>query len=205
MKKTNQNFNKKAMHYFCVAFLVISLTTSLLARGESQSTWERKLKAHSVGMGLGQVFLYGDHGDYGNSAMGVDFFYAYTVSYSFDLLVNTHFSSHSKGVNKTSLWGSNVNIKGRLMDFDSFSPYILGGLGFYAPKNKRMVSGTLQDSSRKLGFGLSFGAGVDLRLNDKITIGIMTAFHRPFDIAQDNGPDVSGSYLRVLLNLFYTF
>lgn len=191
-----------------MAFLFLSLSFSAMAQkpttAESSST-VRQLHTHSVGVGLGQVFLYGDHDDYGDSGLGVDLFYAYTASYSFDLLINAHYSSHSSGQEKTTLWGTTVNIKGRVLDFDAFSPYLLAGLGFYAPKNRRFVGGNLKDSSGKIGFGFSIGTGADLRLNNRVSMGLMLAYHSPFDISQDNDPEVSGSYLRVLLNAMYTF
>lgn len=185
-------------------FLLLPLTLQAQSSAESSPT-VRKIKTHSVGIGLGQVFLYGDHDDYGDSGLGIDLFYAYTASYSFDLLINTHYSSHSSNQQNTKLWGTTVNIKGRVFDFDAFSPYLIAGLGFYAPKNRRFVNGQLKDSSGKIGFGYSLGGGADLRLNEKISIGLMMAYHAPFDISQDNDPEVSGSYLRVLLNTMYTF
>lgn len=200
--KKNQS---KAMQFHCMAFAILLTSFSSFAANESRSTWQRKLKTHSVGLGLGQVFLFGNHDKYGDSGLGIDLFYAYTVSYSFDLLINSHYSSHSSGATKTSLLGTTANIKGRFFDYDSFAPYFIGGLGFYHPKNRRLVGASLQNSSSKIGFGFSLGLGVDLKLNERITVGLMSTYHHPFDQNQDLGPDVTGSYMRVLMTAFYTF
>lgn len=205
MRKQHLKKTKKATPTLWVAFLLLAFMASPSYSSESQMTWKKKLKTHSLGVGIGQVFLYGDYGKTGDDSMGLDLFYAYTASYSFDLLVNTHYSSHSNGPLNTSLWGTTVNIKGRLMDFDSFSPYFLGGLGFYLPKLKRNINGAIKESHQKLGFGFSLGTGLDLRLNKKVSVGLMLAYHHPFDVGQGLDPDVSGSYLRVLLNTLYTF
>jgi opacity protein-like surface antigen len=156
-------------------------------------------RKHSFGIGLGQTFLLGDFSKDGENKITYDFFYGYSASYSFDFLLNFHFSSHDKKTESVDLLGLSMSIKSKVYDFDSFSPYLMGGLGFYRPTAERIIDGVLIESEGKYSFGFNIGAGADLRLNDKFTIGIMTQFHKPFEVAQDDQKDISGAYLKLLL------
>lgn len=162
-------------------------------------------KKHSFGIGLGQTFLLGDFSSDGEDKMTLDFFYGYKASYSFDFLLNLHISSHENNAEEVNLNGLAMSIKSKVYDYDSFSPYLMGGLGFYRPTTTRNFSGTLRDSEGKFVFGFNLGAGADLRLNEKFTIGVMTQFHKPFDIDQESQKDVSGAYIKLLLLGMYHF
>lgn len=162
-------------------------------------------RKHSIGFGLGQTFLLGDMSSDGEDKITLDFFYGYSASHSFDFLMNMHFSNHQSGAEEVNLFGLSMSIKSKVYDFDSFSPYVLGGLGFYRPTTTRNLGGNLFDSEGKFSFGFNLGAGADLRLNDKVSIGLMTQFHKPFDIEQENQKDVSGMYLKLMLLGMYHF
>lgn len=165
----------------------------------------RRLNQHSFGLGLGQTFLMGNYAKHGEDKITMDLFYAYAASYSFDVVVNAHWSKHEDNAEEMHVRGLVGSIKSRLFEFDNFSPYIMGGLGFYAPKARRKVGTSYDTSDQKLTFGWNFGGGVDLRLNDEWTVGALGQLHAPFGIKQDDGPDVKGYYFKLLLTLAYSF
>ena len=170
-----------------------------------QSASPRQLRKHGVGIGLGQTFLLGNYADYGHSKITADLLYTYAASYSFDILVDAHYSQHKSSKEKMKLMGLNGAIKARLFEFDNFSPFVLGGLGFYAPQAKRNIGGTQKWSEQKLGFGMNFGGGLDLRLNDHYVVGILGQVHWPFTIKQDNQSDLKGYYFKLLITGIYLF
>jgi hypothetical protein len=101
--------------------------------------------------------------------------------------------------------GLTSSIKGRFVEYDNFSPYFLAGLGFYAPQAKRVVNGDNQWSDRKVTFGFNFGGGLDLRLNDHYVVGLMGQMHCPFEVKQEEGPNVKGYYFKLLITGMYLF
>lgn len=165
------------------------------------------LKKHSVGIGLGQTFLAGDLADTGEDKITADILYNYSASHSFDLLAGIHASKHKFRDTQTELLGATLGIKAKLFQFDEFAPYGVGGFGFYAPRVKRRLEadGEVIASDRKVAFGYHLGVGADLRLNDKFTIGLLAQYHNPFDVKQDVGSEVEGSYYKLLITTFYTF
>ena len=162
----------------------------------------RRLQQHGIGLGLGQTFLFGDYGKHGEDKITFDLLYSYAASYSFDLLVNAHMSEHEDNSEEMKLFGLTGSIKGRVFEYDNFSPFLLGGLGFYAPQADRVGTG---NTTRKLTFGLNWGGGVDLRLNDEFVIGAMLQMHWPFKVEQDEGKDLKGYYMKMLLTGMYLF
>jgi hypothetical protein len=165
----------------------------------------RRLQQHGIGLGLGQTFLLGNYGKYGQDKITLDVLYTYAASYSFDLLINAHLSEHEDKDEAMKVMGLTSSFKGRMVEYDNFSPYFLGGLGFYAPQAKREVQGQYEWSDRKITFGLNLGAGLDLRLNDSYVIGVLGQLHWPFRVEQDEGPDVKGYYFKLLLTGMYLF
>lgn len=162
----------------------------------------RQLQKHAIGIGLGQTFLVGQFEGYGDDQITADFLYTYTASYSFDLLVNVHMSDHAKKDKRVFLRGYTMSIKGRSYEFDSFSPFLLGGLGFYMPQIQEADG---ERSKEKYTFGINAGGGVDLRLNNNVIIGMMGQFHKPFEVDQDETRDLNGSYFKLLLTTMYLF
>jgi len=163
------------------------------------------LKKHSVGLGIGQTFLKSDFKQNGEDQITWDLFYNYSASHSFDFIANFHTSSHKFSGRKASLTGLALGLKAKIYQIDSFSPFVTGGLGFYQPRLTRNVNGVLTESDSKLTFGFHFGGGAELRLNKDVSVGLMGQFHNPFDIRQENQPEVEGSYYKLLLIGFYTF
>jgi hypothetical protein len=176
---------------------------------KSQSTSEhfaqRRLHQHGLGLGLGETFLMGNYSKYGEDKITADILYSYAASYSFDLLLNAHMSEHKANNERMKLLGLNSSIKARVVDYDNFSPFVLGGLGFYAPQAKRLVGSDYKWSDQKITFGMNFGGGADLRLNDQFVVGLMGQLHWPFTIKQDSGSDIKGYYFKLLLTGMYLF
>ena len=162
----------------------------------------RKLRQHGLGLGIGQTFLFGNYGKYGQDKITADLLYSYAASHSFDLLVNAHMSTHKDNSEEMKLMGLTGSFKGRMFEYDNFSPYFLAGLGFYAPQADRSGTGK---TTRKLTFGTNFGGGMDLRLNDNYVIGVMAQLHWPFRVQQDGGSDLKGYYMKLLLTGMYLF
>jgi hypothetical protein len=163
------------------------------------------IRKHSVGIGIGQTFVAGDFQDTGEDQITWDLLYNYSASYSFDLLINFHHSKHEFNNQYTQLSSLNLGIKSKLYQIDAFSPYAVGGFGFYAPRVKREVNGQLLESDTKVAFGYHLGVGGDLRLNEKVTIGLLGQYHNPFDVKQEIGPEVEGRYYKLLITAFYSF
>lgn len=162
----------------------------------------RRLQQHGIGIGLGQTFLFGNYAKHGQDKITIDFLYSYAASHSFDLLVDAHISEHTDDGERMKLMGLTGSIKARVFEYDNFSPFFLGGLGFYAPEADRNND---SDTKRKLTFGLNFGGGVDLRLNESYVIGILAQMHWPFKVQQDEGSDLKGYYMKLLLTGMYLF
>ena len=163
------------------------------------------LQKHSVGIGVGQTFVAGDFGDTGEDKITWDLLYNYTASYSFDLLVDFHHSKQSFANTYTQLTSLNMGFKSKFYQIDNFSPFAVAGLGFYAPKVRRQIGNDLVESKTKLVFGYHLGGGGDLKLNDKMTVGLYASYHNPFDVKQEVGPQVEGRYYKLLITAFYTF
>jgi len=163
------------------------------------------LKKHSIGLGIGQTFLIGDFSDLGDDSITADLLYNYSASHSFDLLAGIHYSSHDFERTSVSLLGATLGIKAKLFQFDEFSPFAVGGFGFYAPQVERITNNAIEKSERSLVFGYHLGVGADLRLNNLFTIGLLAQYHNPFDVKQDFGREVEGSYYKLLITTFYTF
>jgi opacity protein-like surface antigen len=174
--------------------------------GPITSSTPRRLQQHGLGLGIGQTFLLGNYSDHGEDKITLDVLYTYAASYSFDLLVNAHMSEHELENEKMRMMGLNGSIKARIIEYDNFSPYFLGGLGFYAPRAKRdNGAGGTQWSQQKITFGLNFGGGVDLRLNENYVVGVLGQMHWPFNMKIENQADLRGYYFKLLITGMYLF
>lgn len=182
--------------------LTSSETASEVAAQISSSS---DLQKHSFGIGLGQTFVAGDFNDTGEDQITWDLLYNYSASYSFDLLLDFHHSKQSFADTYTQLTSFNMGIKSKFYQIDNFSPFAVAGLGFYAPKVRRNIDGQLLESKTKVVFGYNLGGGGDLKLNDKMSVGVYAAYHNPFDVKQEVGPEVEGRYYKLLITAFYSF
>jgi opacity protein-like surface antigen len=202
----------------CMGFLAFSSSVSAVEKKPSTMVKEavaevapstpltNKIHKHQIGIGIGETFLFGKFDDSGSDKITLDFFYDYAASYSFDLLVNLHISNHTFKGEEVDLASLNMNIKSKLFNFDQFSPYAAGGLGFYYPTMTRRDSdGKLQDSDGQFVFGWQVGGGVELDLNEKYNVGIMLMYFSPFKVKQDEQAAVDGSYMKLLITSMYAF
>ncbi|MFI5390919.1 MAG: outer membrane beta-barrel protein [Bacteriovoracales bacterium] len=160
------------------------------------------LKIHSIGLAVGQTWLYGDFEGYGDDGISWDLYYNYSASHTFDLLVDFHwnkFSNDSGG--RETLLGLVPSAAIKFYQFDNFTPYAILGLGFYSSE---VMSDTI-DSDAKIVLGFTYGLGLDLRLNRRFKVGAIWQVHNPFGTSQPDGSEVDGSYGKLLLALFYSF
>ena len=215
-----ENFKKFLTYLIPVALLATGLNTQAkesikgLTSDKSskkadssipQTRNQSHLKKHSIGIGIGQTFLMSKFANYGDDKITWDLFYNYSASHSFDFIANFHRSKHSYEGQYSEITGLALGIKAKTFNFDNFSPFVMGGFGFYNPKVRRRINGNMIESRSKFTFGFHLGAGVDLRLNKEFSVGAMINYHNPFDQKQENQPDVEGSYFKLLMNVFYTF
>ena len=219
MKATKFNiFSKSASSFLALFLFALSVNTNagiddIVDKSKAETIKERakqilngnSIGSHALGIGLGQTFLVGDFADNGDDSITVDLYYRYKASYSFDLFVNGHYSSHSIQEQSSTVTGLAAGIRGKVFDFDAFTPYVVAGLGFYLPKVTRMVEGQIVESETKVTFGNHLGVGGELELNNNFSVGVLGHYHNPFDIKQDVGPEVQGSYYKLLFTTLYSF
>ncbi len=160
---------------------------------------------HSIGLGIGQTFLRSDFHDHGTDKITPDIYYNYSASYSFDFMANAHWSKHKYLDRDVTIKGLALSIKGKGYQFDAFSPFVMGGFGFYQPTAHRIIAGVRTETREQLVFGMNLGAGVELRLNSEFSVGVLAHYHDPFDVRQENAPDLEGSYMKLLITGMYTF
>jgi len=172
---------------------------------ESSDLIPGQIHKHSIGIAVGQTFLRSDLGDNGNDKITPELYYNYSASYSFDFLANLHYSTHEFLNRKSRASGLALAIKGKGFQYDAFSPYVLGGLGFYLPSARRLINNVPTDTRSQLVFGVNIGAGVELRLNNEFTVGVIAHYHDPFDLRQDIGGPLEASYMKLLILASYTF
>ena len=173
----------------------------LAAKRRPENRIPDELKVHSLGVGLGQTFVKGDLGKHGQDKITADIFYNYSVSYSFDFMLNLHYSKHTFSRRQTKLTGTAIGIKGKFYEFDSFYPFVVGGFGFYRPQIKDEAN----KSPSKVTFGVHLGGGGELILNRKFSLGLLAHYHNPFDISHEIGPNVEGFYFKLLVMTLYRF
>ncbi len=203
---TNFAFAKKSIKELTSAKISKQLENEIpKSKSAPISIPKGELKRHTLGIGLGQTFLFGEFKDRGEDKITADLYYTFSASHSFDMFANFHYSKHDYRSNYVTIPGLTAGIKARLFQFDAFAPYVLGGMGFYRPKMKRSVDGEMQTTEAKITFGVNFGAGADLRLDDHFSVGVIGHYHNPFDVSQDQGTDVEGSYFKLMMMGYYTF
>jgi len=160
---------------------------------------------HSLGLGIGQTFLRSELSNNGNDKITPELYYTYSASYSFDFVANLHYSKHEYLNRSATIRGLALSIKGKGFQYDAFSPFVLGGFGFYLPSVTRIVNGVPTSTREQLVFGFNLGGGVELRLNDEVSVGVIAHYHDPFDVRQEVGPELEGSYMKLLIVASYTF
>ena len=174
-------------------------------KSDSNERIPGEIHKHSIGIGIGQTFIRSDLGDNGNDKITEDLYYNYSASYSFDFVANAHYSNHKYLNRESTIEGIALAIKGKGFQIDSFSPFAMGGLGFYRPSASRIQNGVPTETRKQLVFGVNAGVGAELRLNNEVMISVLAHYHDPFDVRQDVGPVLEASYMKLLIIGFYTF
>ena len=141
----------------------------------------------------------------GNDKITPDIYYTYSASYSFDFVANAHYSTHTFLNREATIKGLALAVKGKGFQFDAFSPFVLGGLGFYLPSVKRPQGNDIVETRKQLVFGVNVGAGAELRLNSDVVVGVIAHYHDPFDVRQEVGAKLECSYMKLLILASYTF
>ncbi|MCK5072909.1 MAG: hypothetical protein KAQ98_05745 [Bacteriovoracaceae bacterium] len=158
---------------------------------------------HFAMIAAGQTSLVGNHRDNGENNLGFDTYYYYVASHSFDLFMNFHYSRHEKKDEWVKLPGLALGIKYKYKYFDSLSPFVLGGLGYYWPKTMRKHDGKLYESESRAVIGINIGHGLDLSLNESLKVSFLGHYHHPFKVKQEIGKDIRGSYFKLMIALSY--
>ena len=120
---------------FCISAFAGSAVEQVVERTQEDkgSFNVGSLKGHSFGLCLGQTFLQGDFSKNGQNGITIDAYYEYNASYSFDLVVNGHYSSHEMGEKNTTILGVAAGIKGKILNYDSFTPFFYWWTGLLQP------------------------------------------------------------------------
>lgn len=138
-----------------------------------------------LGLGFGQVVMFGDMGSKFSNHIGFNLNYDYEAGPTFGLYVNLHVSSHGDDVDPAdslSLKGLIPNLKVNIFRTSNLTFSVFGGLGAY------MVGETLAGSSASfLLFSMDAGAMVNVEV-DHIRFGPSLSF-----ITFASGTDNSGS------------
>ena len=158
-----------------------------------------RVHAHTLSLGLGQSFLFGKLGKYGEDSITPDLYYSFSASHSFGFSLNVHYSSHKLKEKEAQLRGLALGIKGKFWQFDALSPYALLGLGFYSPY--------VSDAEDEISLGAHGGLGVELQLNDRINSGLLFHLHRPALKNKRNNSKkrAEGYYGKIMIVAGYTF
>jgi opacity protein-like surface antigen len=155
--------------------------------------------SNNLSLDIGQNFLLGSEFQ---DSIGLQATYTYGVSPLFAFESSLGYSSHSEGrYSKLNLIaGPRLNLSA----YDSITPYVNAGLGFYrasrAVNVDNNISGTL--------FGIHFGGGADLQLTKETFFGASLMFHQLFGRQQNTtiGPvDVASNYADFMAHVGYTF
>jgi opacity protein-like surface antigen len=165
---------------------------------------------HNIGLDLGQVFLMGDLTRFSDS-IGVRVHYTYGVSnlVGFDAMLG--YSEHSDG--DLSLVSLLSGLRFNIPWYDRVLPYALVGLGFYRPSYRDHFSqGAPVTSSTRIHpllFGLHFGGGFELLVNQNVFFGVGLTIQNMFSVTETYSNNESfsagGIYGSLLLNAGFTF
>ncbi len=165
-------------------------------------------KRHYVGLGIGQSFLFSDYANLGEDQITFDLFYQFKSSLMFKLIGNIHAHKFELGQQNVKTKSVNFGIKAKIFDYDKFAPFFGGGLGFYWIGGERVLNplnNTVTEASSKTTFGLNAFTGLELDVSTRVNISFMAHFHKPFGVSFDGQPDISGSYMKLLIIPSYRF
>lgn len=165
---------------------------------------------HSLGIGFGQVMLFGSKfGDTASNDLGYNFIYEYKVSDMFSVLADYGYSRHLNDDRQNELIFKTFspNFKLNFGYYDRLTIFGLAGFGLY---HVNRTTGPYAGSVNS--FGFNAGPGIDLRLNRHFKFGSMITFHNVFDKndaeaknPSGKGMEIGGTYLRMFITASYVF
>ncbi len=164
-------------------------------------------KRHYIGLGFGQMFLFGDYASLGEDKIVFDLYYQFKSSLMFKLIANVHAHKFEIGKQVFKTKSANFGIKAKIFDYDKFSPFVGLGFGLYWPSAERTLnnSNSIIKADTKTAFGLNAFTGLDLDVSERFNLSFMAHYHKPFSVSYDNQPDLSGAYLKLLIIPSYRF
>jgi hypothetical protein len=148
-------------------------------------------KRHRILFGLGQGFFFGDLDNEDSSNMIFDLEYVYSSNDIIDVTLDTHY--YTRG--DISIFAIAPSFRYNFYKKEGLSLYGKGAFSFY---------NVGYDDDNMWVFGLNAGAGAEIELNSKYSIGLKTDYNKPFE-ARVSDKDISGSYIRMLVQIGYRF
>lgn len=187
--------------FFQINVIIIIIIAGLFSVQANAESGDNNITRHAVGVDLGQVFLHGNnYGNKFNNSLGFGLRYNYAASDIFELEADISGSNHSD--NAFKIMYSTLGLKTNFIYYDKLVPFATLGLGFYKPRIQ--VQG---DTATKTAFGMRFGMGADLLLNEHVSIGVMMNYRNVFssNAKLTNGTqfDISGAFSNFLMRLSY--
>ena len=164
---------------------------------------------HGIGLSLGQILLMGDFAKNFSDSLGFNLTYSYEASAVFGLLADISMSSHTNGTatNELSLKGFSPNLRINLAFIDKLIVYSFVGFGLFMASEK---VGNQNGAVTTLGFDM--GGAFNLALDKHFQFGTALSFHNIFGKTDDStatatqpGLSVGGTYLALMLQVFYIF
>lgn len=142
-----------------------------------------------LGGEAGYVALSGNAKTY-NNAIGFGLDLGLQLNPSLDLFFHLQTSSHAGGVDGLRLYSQMLSARWHLMQINDFDLTVEGGPGFYF-----FQTAPLTDTN----FGIHFGLGGDVRVDDAIRVGLGTRYNAVF------GAKTGDSYWQIMMRLAYLF
>jgi len=166
-----------------VLFFILSMNTLSADEGD-----------FSFGLNFGQSIFASDSMDvFGGNALAYGAYFSFAPSDIIGLVLNFNYSPYSKNTNEADLLYGTLAVQVK-SSYDMLIPFFGAGLGFY----RNTISGIEEGSST--GFGINFGAGLDILVLDKMTVGFATNYHSVFN--QDiNGTKSLSDFFDIMLRV----
>ena len=208
MEKSSGLRNQKGQGGLTVLALFFLAACGASIAGEKSA--QAVVGRSGIGVNVGQVLLMGDFSKNFSDSLGWGFSYSYEASDMFGLLANLTFSNHTNanGSNTLGIKGLSPDLRVNLAYFDKLVLYAFGGFGLF-----RINETVAQVPGSVWTFGLDLGTGFLLELDPHFQFGTSLGFHNIFSktdpststSTNPNGNLMGGTYLGIMLNIFYLF
>lgn len=164
-------------------FRVLLLSLFLLTRSAFA------LEGIWLGGEAGYVSLGGNAKAYGN-ALGFGLDLGLQTNPSLDLFFHLQTSSHAGGIDGLRVYSQMLSARWHALQINDFDITLEGGPGFYFFKTAPVTD---------TNFGLNFGLGGDVRVDDAIRVGIGLRYNAIF------GAKTGDSYTQIMMRIAYLF